>query len=69
LCQKKNIKNILTFLLRLLLRLVLGTDAEVFGVSSRVDTDSLALRILLDVAKLEFNSALRGIGAKVLADV
>jgi hypothetical protein len=69
LCKKENIKNILTFLLRLLLRLVLGADAEVFGVSSRIGTSSLALCILLDAAKLELNSAFRGIGAKVLADV
>jgi hypothetical protein len=65
LCKKENIKNILTFLLRL----VLGADAEVFGVSSRIGTSSLALCILLDAAKLELNSAFRGIGAKVLADV
>jgi hypothetical protein len=51
------------------LRLVLSTDAEVFGVSFRVGTDSLALFILLNAAKLELNSALRGIGAKVFADV
>jgi len=65
LCKKENIKNILTFLLRLLL----GADAKVFGVSSRIGTGSLALCILLDAAKLELNSASRGIGAKVLADV
>jgi hypothetical protein len=69
LCKKENIKNILTFLLRLLLRLLLGADAKVFGVSSRIGTGSLALCILLDAAKLELNSALCGIGAKVLADV
>ena len=67
--KKKNVKNFLTFSLRLLLRLVPAADAEVFGVSSRVGTGSLALGILLDAAKLELNSALRGIGAKVLADV
>jgi hypothetical protein len=51
------------------LRLVLAANAEVFWISSRVGTGSLALGILLDAAKLELNSALRGIGAKVLADV
>jgi hypothetical protein len=69
LCKKENIKNLLTFLLRLLLRLVLAADAEVFGISSRIGTGSLALCILLDAAKLELNSTFRGIGAKVLADV